>query len=237
MKNDQQQKMKQDGVVRIDARTGGSPHSASGQPIRIIAFVDGDAIPPSCYNEPYCLSPSKNDSKAYDVLREVMQRTRKVGLAAVVIEKQQALAAVIPIGRTLVLNVLRFATGLGRRGSPVRGQPSIDRPIFGNKPLISATASRPRAESKIAALPFPKVVTARRRAPAPFIVAEATTLCVPPVSDRGEVIDLAARRSSKRASSRRLAKASRVRTPAVATLHELTRKEGTQIPSTERQLA
>src|SRR5438552_2137820 len=81
----------------------------TAQPIRIMGFVDGDVIPPACYDRPYRLEPSEKDGPAYDVLREVMQRTRKVGLAAVVIERKQALAAVIPIGRTLVLNVLRFA--------------------------------------------------------------------------------------------------------------------------------
>ncbi len=76
---------------------GGSPA------IKIVGFVDGDVIPPACYSKPYRLEPGKKDGEAYDALRTVMHRTRKVGLASVVIEKKQALAAIIPIGRTLVI--------------------------------------------------------------------------------------------------------------------------------------
>ena len=99
--------------MKQDNQQRSAPHSGAGvRPIRIMGFVDGDLIPPACYDEPYCLEPSRTDSKAYDVLREVMHRTRKVGLAAVMIEKKQALAAIVPIGRTLVLNVLRLASSL-----------------------------------------------------------------------------------------------------------------------------
>ncbi|MDQ6620082.1 MAG: hypothetical protein M3Z31_10365 [Pseudomonadota bacterium] len=187
--------------------------TADVQSIRIMGFVDGDVIPPSCYDKPYRLEPGTQDSKAYDLLRELMQRTRKVGLASVVIEKKHALAAVIPIGRTLVLNVLRLATSLVP-GSKKVSQINVSKPtslVVPVKSLKSAsggTAPRRtrRRSTQVALAPAPK--------PAARIAAR----------NQGEVIDLAVRRSSKRASQVRASKGAGARADAVATLHQLRRK-------------
>jgi len=177
--------------------------AAGEQSIRIMGFVDGDVIPPACYDRPYCLQPAKDDDKAYDVLREVMHRTRKVGLASVVIEKKQALAAIIPIGRTLVLNVLRLATALvpGKRGDKA--------------------AAATQAPAKVQAV---NVTTRRRPVQAGAAEAPKQVARIAPLRKQGEVIDLAVRRSSKRASQTRTAKAARARSGNVATLHQLRRK-------------
>ena len=209
--------MKQDNQQRT-----ASPTSASARPIRIVGFVDGDLIPPACYDEPYCLQPSKDDSKAYDVLREVMHRTHKVGLAAVMIEKKQALAAIVPIGRTLVLNVLRLATSLvpgGKRTQEARA-PSQPAPVA--KPRARGphlAAVRPRNAQSAAA------TTSR---PAARIAASRRS---------GEVIDLALRRSTKRATQPRTTKAPRGRSGTVATLHHLRRKSPVHRAPVEIQLA
>lgn len=196
-----------------------APHSGAGvRPIRIMGFVDGDLIPPACYDEPYCLEPSKSDSKAYDVLREVMHRTRKVGLAAVMIEKKQALAAIVPIGRTLVLNVLRLASSLVPGGKRVPEQVHAVQP------------AKPRARAAH--------LTAVRQRSAHVAPVQAGKAAVrTPARKSGEVIDLAVRRSSKRAGQPRSAKAGRTRTSTVATLHHLRRKTPAQRGPVEIQLA
>lgn len=184
---------------------------AGSQPIRIMGFVDGDAIPASCYAAPYRLEPEKHDSHAYELLRDVMHRTRKVGLVSVMIEKKQALAAVIPIGRTLVLNVLRFASGLvpgARQQRPAARPPT--RPM-GARPALKAVVP-PRAAT---------------------VGAEPRTGRIAPSGKAGEVIDLAVRRSTKRAQ--RPAKPARTK-GGVATLHQMRRK-GAGRTASERQLA
>lgn len=226
MKNDLETNMKRNGAVMIGAATSGGRHTEASQPIRIMGFVDGDAIPPACYDEPYCLclSPSKDDSKAYDVLREIMRRTRKVGLAAVVIEKKQALAAVIPIGRTLVLNVLRFASGMVPFKSDIS---TSDQPATR---AVSATA-----RTKIVSLPVTKAVNAPQRASTPLVSAEKSVRRIEAAA--GDVVDLAVRRSSKHVSAPRVTKVTRIRSPAVATLHQLNLKSRAGTSETERQLA
>jgi DNA end-binding protein Ku len=79
------------------------------QSIEIMDFVDAADISPLHYETPYYLEPLKNGRRAYALLREVMKRTGKVGIAKVVIRARQRLAALMVQGPLLVLNILRYA--------------------------------------------------------------------------------------------------------------------------------
>jgi DNA end-binding protein Ku len=79
------------------------------QTIDITDFVPAAEVEPVYYDRPYYLEPAKNAAKSYALLREVMRRTQTVGIARVVIRSRQHLAAVVPRGPVLVLNLLRFA--------------------------------------------------------------------------------------------------------------------------------
>ncbi len=79
------------------------------QTIDIVDFVDMDEISPLYFDKPYYLGPDKKGTKAYALLREVLRRTNKVGIAKVVIRTRQYLAAVVPRGEVLTLELLRFA--------------------------------------------------------------------------------------------------------------------------------
>ena len=79
------------------------------QTIEISDFVDGSEIDAVYFDKPYYLAPAKNAAKSYALLREVMRRTNTIGVAKVVIRSREHLAAVLPRGSVLVLNVLRFA--------------------------------------------------------------------------------------------------------------------------------
>jgi DNA end-binding protein Ku len=78
------------------------------QSIDLLDFVDGADISPIYFDKPYYLVPLKNGRRAYALLREVMQRTGKVGISRVVIRSRQHLAALLVEGPVLVLNLLRF---------------------------------------------------------------------------------------------------------------------------------
>lgn len=82
----------------------------STQSIEIEAFVDREQIPSVYFNKPYYVSPGgKGGQKPYALLRETLERTRKVGLAKVVISTKQHLAMLVPQGQGLVLNLLRWS--------------------------------------------------------------------------------------------------------------------------------
>src|SRR6266850_587667 len=65
------------------------------QSIDILDFVDAADISPIYFDKPYYLVPLKNGQRAYALLREVMKRTGKVGIARVVIRSRQHLAALL----------------------------------------------------------------------------------------------------------------------------------------------
>jgi DNA end-binding protein Ku len=77
--------------------------------IGIMDFVDAATISPLHYETPYYLEPQRNGRRAYALLRDVMKRTGRVGIAKVVIRNRQRLAAVIPQRSLLALNILRYA--------------------------------------------------------------------------------------------------------------------------------
>jgi len=79
------------------------------QTIDIVDFVDIDEISPLYFDKPYYLGPDKKGAKAYALLREVLRRTKKVGIAKVVIRTRQYLSAVVARGDVLTLELMRYA--------------------------------------------------------------------------------------------------------------------------------
>jgi DNA end-binding protein Ku len=76
--------------------------------VEIESFVDGKEIGYVYFDKPYYLVPDKKGEKGYVLLREVLRRSKKVGIAKVVIRTRQYLAALLPEGNVLVLDLLRF---------------------------------------------------------------------------------------------------------------------------------
>jgi len=82
---------------------------AATQTVEIIAFVDAKEISPIWFETPYYLEPDRRGDKGYALLRAVLHRTGRAGLATVVMHSKQHLAALLAINRVLVLNTMRFA--------------------------------------------------------------------------------------------------------------------------------
>jgi DNA end-binding protein Ku len=81
----------------------------STQTIEIEAFVDREQLPPVYFNKPYYVTPAgRGGQKPFALLRETLARTGKVGIARVVISTKQHLAALIPRGNGMILNLLRW---------------------------------------------------------------------------------------------------------------------------------
>ncbi len=88
----------------------------SNQTIAIEDFVPRDAVDRLYFDKPYYLVPSKGGEKAYLLLRDVLAKTGKIGIATVVIRTRQHLAAVVPEGQALVLDLLRYDYELRKPG-------------------------------------------------------------------------------------------------------------------------
>lgn len=94
------------------------------QTIEIEAFVDADEIPLIYLERPYYTAPLARGQKVYALLREALLKTGKVGVAKVVIQAKQHLAVLMPCGRALVLNLLRW-------GGEIRSFEQLDLPPLG----------------------------------------------------------------------------------------------------------
>ncbi len=84
----------------------------ASQTIDIQAFVPAGEIPPQYFEAPYYLVPTERGQKVYALLRETLRSTNRVAVAQVVIRTTQHLAAVVVVGKMLMLNTLRYADEL-----------------------------------------------------------------------------------------------------------------------------
>lgn len=80
--------------------------------IDIVAVVCRACIDPPYFNKPYYVVPEPAGRKPYALLREVLRHTNQVAVAHVVLRTRQYLAALIPTGEALMLDLLRYADEL-----------------------------------------------------------------------------------------------------------------------------
>ena len=96
------------------------------QTIVIHRFVPNTQIPFVYLEKPYYLEPINKGEKVYALLRDALLQTRQVGVARVVLQNKQHLAALVPSGTGLVLNLLRW-------GDEIRSWEDLDLPPAGHK--------------------------------------------------------------------------------------------------------
>src|SRR5258706_2057671 len=84
----------------------------SNQIVDIKEFVKLEEIDPMFFDHPYFLAPEKGGAKAYVILREALKRTKKAGIAKVVIKTREHLAAIKPMDSALVLELMHFTDEL-----------------------------------------------------------------------------------------------------------------------------
>ena len=80
--------------------------------VDILAFVELADIEPQYFDTPYYLKPEKRGEKAYELLRDTLEKAGKAGIASVVIRTKQYLAALVAQDELLVLNTLRYQAEL-----------------------------------------------------------------------------------------------------------------------------
>lgn len=94
--------------------------------IDIVGFTEAADVNFLFFETPYYLAPTKGGEKVYALLREALLKTKKIGVALVVLHNKQHLAALIATPQAVVLNTLRWAT-------EVRGAQDLDLPEEGLK--------------------------------------------------------------------------------------------------------
>ena len=100
----------------------------STQMIEIESFVPLADIPFLYFDRPYYLAPTGKGEKVYALLRESLKNSGRAGITRVVIQSKQHLAAVLPVGPVLVLNLLRWSSDIrdhGKLGIPKDGVKAV----------------------------------------------------------------------------------------------------------------
>jgi DNA end-binding protein Ku len=76
--------------------------------ITISEFVDEAEIDTMYYENPYYLAPDKSGIKAYNLLRDALEETGKVGLGTYVLRNKESIGLIKAHEDVLVLNKIRF---------------------------------------------------------------------------------------------------------------------------------
>ena len=95
-------------VVLSDAEIAAA-YPKTTQTIEIEQFVNAAEVPFVYLERPYYVAPINKGQKVYALLRETLLKTGRIGIARVVIQTREHLAALVPSGPVLVLNLLRWA--------------------------------------------------------------------------------------------------------------------------------
>jgi DNA end-binding protein Ku len=102
----------------------------ANQLLEIEDFVELDEVEPTYFDKPYYFVPAAAGAKAYELLRQVLSRTRKIGIGRVVMHTKLHVVAVVPLGKVLLLEVLRFA-------HEVKPQKDLDMPASQSRSKVT----------------------------------------------------------------------------------------------------
>lgn len=131
--------------VVLSAEEIESAYPQTTQTIEIEAFVPAADIPFLYLDRPYYVAPINKGAKVYALLREILRKNDKAAIARVVIQTRQHLAALIPAGPLLVLNLLRW-------GDEIRPAEGLSLPPEGMKAAGISAAEMKMGEQLVAGM-------------------------------------------------------------------------------------
>src|ERR1700741_1525034 len=92
--------LKEEDFARVDVE--------ATQTVDIINFVKIDEVDPLLFYKPYYLEVQRGGDKAYVLLRDSLNESRRIAIAKVVIRSRQHLAAIKPQKKGLILELMHF---------------------------------------------------------------------------------------------------------------------------------
>lgn len=100
---------KDDGYVILEDEDFEKANFKKSRTIDIESFVDEDEVADVLYKKPYFAEPQKDAGKAYNLLRDALKKTGKLGVATFVMRQRENLALVGVYKDALVIHIIRFA--------------------------------------------------------------------------------------------------------------------------------
>ncbi|HLP57750.1 MAG TPA: Ku protein [Candidatus Deferrimicrobium sp.] len=94
--------------IVLDEKDFESAAAKKSQVIEVESFVNENEIQTTYYEKPYYVEPTKPGAHAYELFREALKDSKKVGVATFVFHNKEHLAILKPEENVIVLNRIRF---------------------------------------------------------------------------------------------------------------------------------
>ena len=97
-----------DGWVILEDEDFEQANVKKNKTIDIEEFIEEDDVSDVLFKKPYFLEPQKEGGKSYNLLRDALKKTGKLGVATFVMRQKENLSLIGVYKNTLVLHVIRF---------------------------------------------------------------------------------------------------------------------------------
>ena len=97
-----------DDYVLLDDKDFEAASAKKTKTVEISDFVTEDEISSIYYETPYYVEPDKSGTRAYELLRQALLKTKKVGIATFVMRSKESLAILRAEQKVIILNRIRF---------------------------------------------------------------------------------------------------------------------------------
>ena len=100
---------KDDDYVVLEAEDFEEANFKKSRTFEIESFIEQEEVSEILFKKPYFLEPQKEGGKSYNLLKEALKKTGKLGLGTFVMRQRENLALIGVYKEALVINVIRFA--------------------------------------------------------------------------------------------------------------------------------
>lgn len=100
---------KDDGYVILEDEDFEKANFKKSRTIDIESFVEADEVADVLFKKPYFVEPQKGAGKSYNLLRDALKKTGKLGVATFVMRQKENLCLVGVYRDALVLHIIRFS--------------------------------------------------------------------------------------------------------------------------------
>jgi DNA end-binding protein Ku len=101
---------KQDhGYIVLEDEDFDQANMRKSKTLEIEAFIKEDEVAEVLYKKPYFLEPQKEGGKSYNLLRDALKKTKKLGLATFVMRQKENLCLIGVFKDILVAHIIRFS--------------------------------------------------------------------------------------------------------------------------------
>merc|ERR1711974_126046 len=97
-----------DGYVVLEKEDFEQANLKKSKTIDIEEFIDEAEVADVLFKKPYFLEPQKEGGKSYNLLRNALKKTKKLGVGTFVMRQKEHLSLVGVYNAALVLHVIRF---------------------------------------------------------------------------------------------------------------------------------